>query len=215
MHKRLVSFCLGFLAVLPLAALPVHAADKPKKVKYVAPEGFAGRKWGELRSTFDRLPTEPVGVGAAWMSPVEKKSSFTCVPVSAAGPQMSRRDRRLRFPGDAAAHAQGVRRRRLLRAVRVHHRGSGLSLRRRERRRGAAPGDLPVLRELGRDQARGAAEVRRDQQVLRRAPPVPERYARSSCASCRSSTSPTTTACWRSWSRSSATPTTSCGAARW
>ena len=89
MHKRLVSFCLGFLAVLPLAALPVQAADKPRKVKYVAPEGFADRKWGELRSTFDRLPTEPVGIGAAWISPVEKKSSFTCVPVSPAGPQIS------------------------------------------------------------------------------------------------------------------------------
>ena len=50
---------------MPLAALPVQAADKPKKVKYLAPEGFADRKWGELRSTFDRLPTEPVGIGAA------------------------------------------------------------------------------------------------------------------------------------------------------
>jgi hypothetical protein len=55
----------------------------------VAPEGFAGRTWGELRTSFDRLPVEPVGVGAAWMSPVETKSDFTCVPVSAPGPTMS------------------------------------------------------------------------------------------------------------------------------
>ena len=65
MHKRLVSLCLGLLAALPLAVMPAHAADKPKKVKYVPPEGFAGHKWGELRTSFDRLPAEPVGVGAA------------------------------------------------------------------------------------------------------------------------------------------------------
>jgi hypothetical protein len=77
------------MTALPLWVMPAHAADKPKKVKYVAPEGFAGRTWGELRTSFDRLPVEPVGVGAAWMSPVETKSDFTCVPVSAPGPTMS------------------------------------------------------------------------------------------------------------------------------
>ena len=77
------------MAALPLAVIPAHADDKPKKVKYVAPEGFSGHKWGELRTTFDRLPAEPVGVGAAWMVPVEKESSFTCVPIAAPGPTMS------------------------------------------------------------------------------------------------------------------------------
>jgi len=86
---KLVSLCLGFLAALPLAVMPAQAADKPKKVKYVAPEGFFGRKWGELRGSFDRLPETPMGVGAAWINPVEKKSSFTCVLVSPNSPQMS------------------------------------------------------------------------------------------------------------------------------
>jgi len=87
-----VPFCLGAMAARLLAAAgPVHAAEKPKRVKYVAPEGFAGHVWGELRTSagFERLPTEPVGVGAAWLSPVEKASDFTCVPVSAPGPTMS------------------------------------------------------------------------------------------------------------------------------
>jgi hypothetical protein len=86
---KLVSLFLGLTAALPLAVMPVHAGDKPKKVKYEAPEGFAGRKWGELRTSFDRLPGEPIGVGAAWMNPVEKQSTFTCVPLSNPGPQIT------------------------------------------------------------------------------------------------------------------------------
>ncbi len=89
MRIKIVSLFLGLLAALPLQVMPADAAEKPKKVKYVPPEGFAGRKWGELRTSFDRLPGEPVGVGAAWMSPVEKKSDFTCVPIAAPGPTMS------------------------------------------------------------------------------------------------------------------------------
>lgn len=50
-----------------------------KKLKYVPPEGFAGYKWGDLRSTFDRLPAEPLGVGAAWMNPVVTEQRFTCI----------------------------------------------------------------------------------------------------------------------------------------
>jgi hypothetical protein len=70
---------------------PVAAAEKPKKVKYVAPEGFGGHAWGELRTSpgFERLPNEPVGVGAAWMTPREKESSFTCVPLSNPGSQIT------------------------------------------------------------------------------------------------------------------------------
>jgi len=77
------------MAALLVAVMPAHAADKPKKVKYVAPAGFGGHVWGELRSSFDRLPSEPVGVGAAWMRPQEKESTFECVPLSNPGPQIS------------------------------------------------------------------------------------------------------------------------------
>jgi hypothetical protein len=78
--KTLLSQSLGVIAALVLAGLPAgDAAAKPARVKYVPPEGFAGHKWGELRTGFDRLPAEPIGVGAAWMSPVEKESTFTCV----------------------------------------------------------------------------------------------------------------------------------------
>ena len=66
------------MAALPLVATPAHAEDKPKKVKYVPPEGFAGRTWGESRSSFDRLPQEPIGVGAAYILPHEKSVTFNC-----------------------------------------------------------------------------------------------------------------------------------------
>jgi hypothetical protein len=68
---------------------PAEAADKPKRVKYVAPEGFAGRTWGELRSSFDRLPEEPIGVGAGYMLSKEKQAAFTCVPGRPSGGTMS------------------------------------------------------------------------------------------------------------------------------
>jgi hypothetical protein len=81
----------GILAALLLAASvparPAEAADK--HVKYVAPEGFGGHKWGELRTSFERLPADPIGVGAAWMQPKEKQTDVTCVPISAPGPTMS------------------------------------------------------------------------------------------------------------------------------
>jgi hypothetical protein len=56
-----------------------------RRVKYVPPEGFAGKSWGELRRNFDRLPQEPLGVGAGWILPVEKEAFFTCVPGGVAG----------------------------------------------------------------------------------------------------------------------------------
>ena len=88
--KRIVTLSLCLIAVLATATLPAaHAADKPKNVKYLAPEGFSGHKWGDLRTTFDRLPQEPIGVGAAWMRSIEKQTDFHCVPTSAPGPTMS------------------------------------------------------------------------------------------------------------------------------
>jgi hypothetical protein len=82
------SSCLALLA-LCFVSVPAGAAGKPKSVKYVAPEGFAGRTWGELRSSFDRLPAEPIGVGAAYILAQEKQSFFTCVPGRPSGPTMS------------------------------------------------------------------------------------------------------------------------------
>jgi hypothetical protein len=77
------------LAALLLIGSLASAADKPKRVKYVPPEGFAGKTWGELRSTFDRLPAEPLGVGAAYILGKEKQSAFHCVPGRPSGGTMS------------------------------------------------------------------------------------------------------------------------------
>jgi hypothetical protein len=75
---------LRLIATLLLAfAFAAHAADKPKRVKYVAPDGFGGHVWGELLTSpaFAQSALEPIGIGAAWMRPVEKDLTFTCVPV--------------------------------------------------------------------------------------------------------------------------------------
>ena len=95
---KMDSLATGILsAMLLLAAAPAQPgpataptpAEPDKKVKYVAPEGFGKHKWGDLRSSFDRLPAEPIGVGAAWMRPKEKQIDVSCVPVSNPGPQIS------------------------------------------------------------------------------------------------------------------------------
>lgn len=78
----------GLLAA-SLLAMSLSIAAAGKKVKYVPPTGFAGKTWGELRSTFDRLPAEPIGVGAGYILPVEKQAAFTCVPARPSGPTMS------------------------------------------------------------------------------------------------------------------------------
>jgi hypothetical protein len=87
--KKTASLPLVVMA-LSLIAAGALAADKPARVKYVAPDGFAGHKWGDLRSTFDRLPEQPIGVGAAYMLSVERQTAFSCVPaVAAPGAQIS------------------------------------------------------------------------------------------------------------------------------
>jgi hypothetical protein len=80
-----------FAALLLATAFAAHAADKPKKVQYVAPTGFDGHTWGELRTSpgFAQLPEKLYGVGAAWMRPVEKDLNFTCVPVSPTAMEMN------------------------------------------------------------------------------------------------------------------------------
>ena len=75
------------VALLGLAAaLATPAAEKPKRVKYVAPEGFADHKWDDLRSSFARLPEKPIGVGAAFMLTMQKQTDFSCVPSMPTGP---------------------------------------------------------------------------------------------------------------------------------
>jgi hypothetical protein len=80
-------------ALVALAALicaSAAAADKPDRPrKYVAPTGFASHEWGELRTKFDGLPQEPLGVGAAYILPKEKQGTFTCVPARPSGGTMS------------------------------------------------------------------------------------------------------------------------------
>jgi hypothetical protein len=69
------------LLLLAAGATLAVAADGTQKVKYVPPEGWAGFKWGALRSSFERLPKDPVGVGAAFGRPVVKDTNFICKPV--------------------------------------------------------------------------------------------------------------------------------------
>jgi hypothetical protein len=76
----------GLLALILVVAV-AHASEAGKRVKYVPPEGFAGHKWDDLRSSFDRLPEEPMGVGAAWMRTQQKQNGFTCVPNASVGQQ--------------------------------------------------------------------------------------------------------------------------------
>jgi hypothetical protein len=77
------------IALLALICLTATASAAGKRVKYVAPDGFAGHRWGDLHSTFARLPAEPVGVGAAWIQPQLKETAFHCVPPPPLGPTMS------------------------------------------------------------------------------------------------------------------------------
>ena len=90
-HKRILlrlSCCLlGGISVA--APPPVVKNDSPEEIEFVAPEGFGGHKWGDLRTSFDRLPETPVGVGAAWMQPKEKRTDVTCVPIYNPGPQIT------------------------------------------------------------------------------------------------------------------------------
>jgi len=78
----------GLICLLLLVAA-AQAADSGKRVKYEPPEGFAGHQWGDLRSSFERLPEAPVGVAAAWMRSVQKQTDFHCVPNVSVGQQQA------------------------------------------------------------------------------------------------------------------------------
>lgn len=77
------------ITLLAVCFAPVAAPAADKKVKYVPPTGWAGKSWGELRSSFDRLPEEPIGVGAAYILGKEKEKVFTCVPARPSGGPMN------------------------------------------------------------------------------------------------------------------------------
>jgi len=77
------------LICLALLVTGAQASDGAKRVKYQPPEGFAGHQWGDLRSSFDRLPEEPMGVAAAWMRTQQKQTGFQCVPNVSIGQQQS------------------------------------------------------------------------------------------------------------------------------
>ena len=78
----------GLICLLLLVAA-VQPAEAGERVKYQPPEGFAGHKWGDVRSGFERLPEAPRGVGAAWMRAQQKQTDFHCVPNVSLGQQQS------------------------------------------------------------------------------------------------------------------------------
>jgi hypothetical protein len=83
--KTVSRYLLACALTLFPAVFGAHAADRPKPVKYIAPVGFDGHPWGELRTSagFASLPERPVGVAAAWMQPAETDFHFKCMPASA------------------------------------------------------------------------------------------------------------------------------------
>ena len=149
--------CHGTVTELHVAVLALswsrgarrRADEEPKRVKYVPPEGFAGHKWGELRSSSSGCRKQAdrrrrrVDAAAAR----NQRNSPAC-PMSA-GPRRGAVDGcdfqatllRLRKNFEGGGFY-------VLSEYTIE--GQGFRYRRRERRRGAASGDLPVLRELGR-----------------------------------------------------------------
>ena len=76
--------------LLLTAARAAQAADDPK-VKYIPPAGFGGHSWGDPLNgpAFSKVPLKALGVGAAWMQPTQRETSYTCVPVVASDMQMN------------------------------------------------------------------------------------------------------------------------------
>jgi len=60
-----------------LAPANVPTLKAPPK-RYVAPKGFAGNRWGDLRTAFTRLPAQPESVRAAWTYGKNRPLEFIC-----------------------------------------------------------------------------------------------------------------------------------------
>jgi hypothetical protein len=88
--KLIVPAIRTIATLLLTAAMAAQAADDPK-VKYVPPAGFGDHSWGDPLTGpgFSKVPLKAIGVGAAWMQPTQRETSYTCVPASASGPQMN------------------------------------------------------------------------------------------------------------------------------
>jgi hypothetical protein len=71
-----VRLAFVLLAALPVTTVAADTSSRPRK--YEPPTGFAGHPWGELRTRFDGLPQEPLGVAAAYMLAKEKDVWVTC-----------------------------------------------------------------------------------------------------------------------------------------
>ena len=60
------------------ASAPSTPADDEAEAREIrGAGGFGGHNGATCERRFDRLPDEPIGVGAAWMSPREKADRFT------------------------------------------------------------------------------------------------------------------------------------------
>jgi hypothetical protein len=77
--KKTPTFAWAAVLLASLTLTAPSSAERPKRVKYLAPAGFADHKWDDLRTSFNRLPEKPIGVGAAFMLAVQKQNDFTCV----------------------------------------------------------------------------------------------------------------------------------------
>lgn len=75
------AFCRGAIAQVQTEDQHVAPPKHHPKIKYVPPAGFGGHQWGELRTGFDRLAKDPIGVGAAFTGAVLKDQNFICAPV--------------------------------------------------------------------------------------------------------------------------------------
>lgn len=58
---------------------PANVPSFPERPRhFTPPEGFGGHNWGDLRTTFDRLPQEPAAVRAAWTHGKESELELNC-----------------------------------------------------------------------------------------------------------------------------------------